>query len=376
MIRFRPYLDRAAYCAQVWIFQPVSLILALIFRFIKPEKDVIHISAMVHIPYYTVDLLRSHGLNADYLAIGNNPCWNQCDFHYQKPTLRAKRAFWEFYWLWFRLIRYKIIHCHFMKLPSESWWEAKWIKLSGRKIVTHYRGCEIRDWKALVNRYPNINICSKCDYRRRLCTGILLEKRRKEAAKWSDLELVTTPDLLQFAAKAVHLPFFIPPDQKILDRCDLEKPSDRFVIVFASNHPGIEGLEHIQKSIENLKATGLNIEFNHLEGVNHDHVLRALKRAHLSIGKMKMGYYANAQVESLALGVPVVTFIRKEFQTQALEHSGLILTDLDHLEETLRDYIENPEKLKQKSDLAKVTAKQHHDPHKITEALLSLYREM
>jgi len=41
---------------------------------------------MVHIPYDTVAILRKFGMKADYLAIGESPYWDKCDF--RKPFSR------------------------------------------------------------------------------------------------------------------------------------------------------------------------------------------------------------------------------------------------------------------------------------------------
>ena len=48
------------------------------------------------------------------------------------------------------------------------------------------------------------------------------------------------------------------------------------------------------------------IQYVELTGVTHERVLRELADADLSIGKMKMGYYANHQIESMAAGMRMI----------------------------------------------------------------------
>ena len=110
-----------------------------------------------------------------------------------------------------------------------------------------------------------------------------------------------------------------------------------FRIVHATNHPGIEGTRHIVAAVESLKKKGYDIELRLLSGVTQERVLAEMADADLTVGKMKMGYYANAQVESLALGVPAVTCVRPEFLTPELVESGSIFATIDTLEATLEE---------------------------------------
>ena len=62
----------------------------------------------------------------------------------------------------------------------------------------------------------------------------------------------------------------------------------------------------------------------------HDQVIKAFSEADLAIGKMKMGYYANTQIESMVIGVPTITYVRPEFITKELQDSGFILCGSVH----------------------------------------------
>ena len=75
--------------------------------------------------------------------------------------------------------RYEIVHAHFMVTLTRSGWEWPLLKRMGRRLVVHYRGCEIRD-RALNQRlHPEVNICQECDYRPRLCEAPINVQRRR-----------------------------------------------------------------------------------------------------------------------------------------------------------------------------------------------------
>jgi hypothetical protein len=125
-----------------------------------------------------------------------------------------------------------------------------------------------------------------------------------------------------------------------------------------------------------LIAGGYKIHFIVLQGVPHDRILEELSTADLSIGKMKMGYYANFQVESLMMGVPAVTWVRDEFMTDALRESGLILTDLAHLEETLRHLLDHPEALLLRKAVARSSVRRLHGNEQLSGWLADRYKAL
>jgi hypothetical protein len=340
-------------------------------------RSVLHVSYMVHIPYYTVRLLREHGYRADYLAIGRSSTWDKADYCFEGPRWRLLRPLFELWWFWTVMTRYEIIHLHFLITPSATCWELPVLKSLGRKIVAHYRGCEGRDREKNMVLHPSMNICQQCDYNPQVCNIPLNRIRRDAASHYADLRLVTTPDLLDFVPSALHFPFFSPLEETLPHRTTRRWPErGRFKIVHATNHPGIEGTEDILMVINRLRARGYPIDFVFLRGVSHDRVLGEYADADLSIGKMKMGYYANAQIESLACGVPAVTYVRPEFLTKEIQESGLILASLENLETVIADHIDHPEKLEQKSRAAKTSVGMLHDNGALTRRLVQFYESL
>jgi hypothetical protein len=281
----------------------------------------------------------------------------------------------EFRLFWNVVARYEVVHAHFMVTMSRTGWELPVLKRMGRKLVVHYRGCEIRNRQRNMSLHPHDNICEECDYDPYVCEAPLNVHRRQLAAAYGDATLVTTPDLKDFVPHATHVKFFRPRDA---DR-PVEPVAARtgaFTIVHATNHPGIEGTRHIVRAVEALKAKGHDIDLRVLSGVTQQTVLSHIASADLTIGKLKMGYYANAQVESLALGVPAITNVRPEFMTPELAESGLIFATIETLEEILEHYVENPAALAQKRARAKQSAQRLHDNQAIARQIDSIYQQV
>jgi hypothetical protein len=377
-IAMRNGLDALA-LAVLW---PLNQVLVRVRRSAFTPGAVLHVSYMVHIPWLTVNVLRAHGLKADYMAIGDSPVWNTCDFRVPYSPWPVIRVVQQMWWFWGVMAKYEIVHLHFMVTLTSTGWELPLLKKMGRKIVVNYRGCEARDREMNMRLHPDSNICEECDYwvdteARYMCQLDLIANRRAAAARYGDLVLVTTPDMRDFMPDAIHFPFFAPQDHQLPFRSaaglDATGP---LRIVHATNHPGIEGTRVIREVLERLDAKGYSLESVFLEGVPHDVVIHELASADLAIGKMKMGYYANAQIESMMLGVPTVTFVRPEFMTTDLEESGFIICELAELEEVLEHYLRHPEELSYKRARARPSIEELHNNGELARRLIGIYQQL
>jgi hypothetical protein len=273
------------------------------------------------------------------------------------------------------MARYEVIHAHFMVTVTRTGWEIPLLRQMGRKLVVHYRGCEIRNREAILASRPGMNICEECDYApHRPCEATYNVTRRALAAAHANAVLVTTPDLQAFARDAEHMPFFTP-ETAVAPPMPVDSERE-FLIVHATNHPGIEGTARIRKAVDGLRAQGLRVRLEVLHGARHEEVLAALARADLAIGKMKMGYYANAQIESMALGVPTITYVRPEYMNDELRDSAFIFATLETLPSVLAYYVSNPDALAAKRRQARESILRLHDNAAIAGRYRTLYQRL
>ena len=358
---------------------PINLLLVFLRRKTMRPGSVLHISNMVHIPYYTVKALRRVGVEAEYLAIGRSETWSQCDYNLVPSIWPPVRVAQEFFLFWKVVAKYEVVHSHFMISTAKFGWDLPVLRKLGRKVVVNFRGCDIRDRTLNMQLHPDVNICQDCDYAPDYpCQSSLLRHKRSLVRRYGDKFLVTTPDMRDFVPEAEHFPFFTPEIDKDTYRGSHDEKGRRqsWKIVHATTHPGIEGTAEIEKAIDGVRSFGHRIEFVVLKNVSHEQILRELATADLSIGKMKMGYYANAQIESMFLGVPAVTCIRAEFMTEELKQSGFILTTLEELSECLRYYLEHPHALAEKRRLAQSSIGALHDNESLAQELKRIYRNV
>lgn len=373
--RLKQAIARGAYAGSRLLLWPLNRILCVAFRNrgYRP-RSVLHVSYMVHIPWQATRELRKLGWHADYLGIGNSPHWTRCDI--KAPDSHALvRAFVEFWFFWTVMARYEAVHLHFMLTPSQDAWEPELLRRMGRAVVAHFRGCEARERAKNMRLHPEMNICHNCDYNATVCSSSNSVRRRELAKIWATATLVTTPDMLDFMPSAEVSSFFAPDVDAPIEHAgwDGARP---LRLVHATNHPGIEGTDEIRAAVRRLRDKGYAIEFQVLSDVSHATVLQALRDSDLAIGKMKMGFYANSQIESMALGVPTLTWVRPEFMTPELRASGFIVCHLRDLEATIEHYLMHPEALNEKRRLARSSILRLHDNSEIASRMVRAYTEM
>ena len=369
-------LDRSA-TRVLWAVRApnvLAYVLAMFMKWWAPRRAVLHVSYAVHVPWFTTRVLRRHGIQADYLSMTRSSHWDRYDYLYGtgRRRYRAFRAFKEAWWVLRVVTRYHAVHLHFGMTLTRAGWELPLLKRLGRRIVVHFRGCEARDRGRNMALHPSINICQQCDYSPHICRRPEIIERTRRALAYADHVLVTTPDMNDFLPHAEHLPFIVPETPPPVDQ-DTRREGAVLRIVHATNQPGIEGTADIADAVSRLRRRGRAVELKVVTGVPHEQVLDAFRQADVAIGKMKMGYYANAQIESMVLGVPTITWVRPDLLTPELRSSGFIFCRLSELESTLERLVDDPALLARHRRQARASVLALHDNRRIAGRLAQIY---
>jgi hypothetical protein len=131
--------------------------------------------------------------------------------------------------------------------------------------------------------------------------------------KHADRIYALNPDLLRVLPKrAQFLPYAHIDLREWRPVTHREKPSRTPVVVHAPTHRGVKGTRHVLDAVSNMKKQGLRFEFRLLEGITHDRVREEIEQADLVVDQLLVGWYGGIAVEAMALGKPVVSYVREE----------------------------------------------------------------
>lgn len=275
------------------------------------------------------------------------------------------------------IYRYDIFHFFYgvtllpfqLDLPLYRW--------LGKKVVMEYLGNDIQGYAASVNQYRWTNIAHMMSPEEGEAYDRRIQRRYRREQRYVDHSLVCAPCYSEFAPGAELLPLAL----------DLEQypyslpPACNGVlrIMHAPTHRGFKGTRYIVSAIERLQAEGFQIELDLVEGVSHAALRERYKECHLFIDQILCGWYGTASIEALAIGRPVVVFIRKSYLAEVDFAAQLPFfnADPDTIYQVLREIVEaGSECLLPRSRSGRQFVEAHHDASSVAKRLLRIYQNL
>ncbi|MBN1292799.1 MAG: glycosyltransferase [Candidatus Latescibacteria bacterium] len=347
----------------------------------KEVRSVLHVSVLSHKPYMLSLLMRQKGLKSEYMAVHAESGWLQVGdkgYDYNIPWNMSGlifRPFITLHFFWNIMRRYDVIHYHFASFLTYDGRELFYLKLMGKVIVVHFRGCDLRQKSENNMKNPELNCCQECEYPNGSCENEDQMLRIRLARKYADLLFVTTPDLLDFLPEAEHIPFIMPFGVDINNIEPAPRTPGTFRVVTSSNHDSVDGTKYIRNAVKRLQREGRSIELIEVHNTPYEKALSIYKSADIYAGKLLMGYYNNANIECMMMGVPCLSYIRDEFFDR-IPDCPIIITRPETVYQKLCEYMDKPEDLQTAANKGIAFVKKYHDPDIILRHLIKRYNEV
>jgi glycosyltransferase involved in cell wall biosynthesis len=202
--------------------------------------------------------------------------------------------------------------------------------------------------------------------------------RVKIFSQIADLIYALNPDLLRvLPSKAKFLPYahLNPKDWE----CSTKSPGSKPLVVHAPSNRSAKGTQQIIDAISRLKAEGISCELVLVENTSNVEAMGIYKRADLIVDQLLAGWYGGFAVEAMALGKPVVCYIREEdlkfVPPRMAEQLPLINARPDSVYSVLKDWLSaRKHELSQRGRLSREFVENWHDPELIAHNVASDYR--
>ena len=221
-------------------------------------------------------------------------------------------------------------------------WDIRLLKLLGRKIFVTYQGDDARQGEYCRKHFA-INFATEVDaeyYNERREAA----KRRNVAVfdRYADGIYSLNPDLLHvLPARAKFLPY------ATVDLDDWKYVSPRqdgpIRIGHAPTHRAVKGTRHVIAAVERLQREGLDIEFVMIEIEPRGRMREVYASIDILVDQVLAGWYGGLAVECMALGRPVIAYLREEDLKFILpgmaENMAVISATPETLYEVLRTWV-------------------------------------
>jgi glycosyltransferase involved in cell wall biosynthesis len=140
------------------------------------------------------------------------------------------------------------------------------------------------------------------------------DERARQRIAWfdeyADLIYAVNPDLLWVLPKRAR---FVPyAHLDITDWVPVDKaPTETPLVIHAPSHRGVKGTAYILEAVNRLKTEGVAFEFVLVEKLSNAEARKLYERADLVVDQLLAGWYGGFAVEAMALGKPVICYLRE-----------------------------------------------------------------
>jgi len=333
-------------------------------------------------PYLYVKGLRELGYKADYMAFNfDKDSWlaRSCDIDLQLDgtedlhTAKSKEIDFFIY----AIENYDIFHFHsgYGLLNSAfGFWdrlsEIKYLKKIGKKVFISWWGCDIRT-EDIDGRYI-YSACNKCEDSIRKSCNSSAEKKDviKKAYEYSNY-MFSCGDLAASYKGIEWLDIAIDCDEwkplkfeEIPTEFRLPK-TDKIRIYHSFGNSQIrgdvKGTYFIKEAVNKLQNEGVNVEFIFFDKIPNKDLKYFQAQADIVVDQLYTGFYGSTGAECLAMGNPVVTYIRPEVEAILPHKHPLINANIENIYFVLKDLLNDKEKIKEIGlESRKYTLEYHH----------------
>lgn len=224
---------------------------------------------------------------------------------------------WIFYWA---LMRYDVFHYFYDRGITYTPYrlginpeELELLQRTGKRLYTYAYGADVRT-RDTVLRNGGHNICSTCPAPMTHCICSEEEGRRNiENIRKVATQMIATGDM------RIHVPgyrelFYWPIDvyEARFAYVGVRPRGDRPLrIAHAPNHAPFKGTQYILDAVERLQREGHAIELVKVQGVPNDEVLALFRSSDVIADQLIQGSYGYTALEGMALGKPVIAYLRE-----------------------------------------------------------------
>lgn len=269
---------------------------------------------------------------------------------------------------------YDVFHFHFGETFLKDRADLEFLKKHGKKLVVQHRGSDVR-MLSIAQSYNNQYVRVKGGRRRQ---EEQIVQKLKELSAYIDHAIVADHELLPYVVnhyKHVHiLRQFI-----TLDKFKPFYPSTlstRPLILHAPTNTYLKGTEVVLEVINRLRRNGHEFDFILVEGMTHEEAIQCYKKADIIIDQLLQGSFGVFSLEGMALGKPVLCYIRKQLLNKYPPGLPIVLADTTTCYEVLKQLIHKPERRHLLGKAGRQYIERYYDSHVLGKQLKNIYKQL
>ena len=269
--------------------------------------------------------------------------------------------------------RYDVIHFHFGGTLLPHYLDLPILKLLGKKMVMNYWGSEVRLRDVASRNNPfynalNVHVIGNDDEK---------VKRMKRVSHYVKVAIVADYELFSYVS-----PFFrqVAIVQQAIDTSKFKpvfpNPNNSDpLIVHAPSRKNVKGTSYIEEAIARLKKK-YRFDFLCLHQAKNEEVKEAFKKADIIVDQLLLGTYGIVSVEAMALGKPVICYIREDLVSKYPKDLPIVNANPHTIEDALETLLVDPKLRFELGMRSRAFAERYHDSKVVAEKLVTVYESL
>jgi hypothetical protein len=147
----------------------------------------------------------------------------------------------------------------------------------------------------------------------------------------------------------------------------------RPLIVHAPSAPGAKGTRHVLAAVEKLRSE-CDFDFQLIHGMTPLEAREWMSRCDIFVDQLIAGEYGVAAVEAMALGKPVLCYIKPSLIGSYPAHFPIINADPDSIAEVLRQLLKDGPRRRSAGEASRAWAEERHDARKVVARIADYYK--
>lgn len=279
--------------------------------------------------------------------------------------------------------RYDVFHFNFGQTffsftgtPDRLLEDVLWLRRLGKKVFMTFQGCDVRDRFFCERSFPT-SACAECD-NHASCNEQFNEEKRfisSMVAEHASHVYALNPDLVHACPTAEFLPYSSVDPKEWTPAGSSGSADGRVRILHSPSSRSIKGTKYVLSAVEHLKSKGYPVDLMLVENIPWAQVKQYYSRADIVVDQLLVGWYGAFAVECMALGKPVLCYLRHDdFSCVSFrDELPLVSTSKETLVDDLIKLIEDATLRKELGEKSRAFAETHHDPLRIAEKVVADY---
>jgi hypothetical protein len=218
--------------------------------------------------------------------------------------------------------------------------EMKAVRRLGRRLYTYAYGADVRtrETTLALGRY---NFCIECPEPMKFCVCDESEGAANIARiRGLATAMVTMGDMQAYAPDARNFHYW-PIDIQKVRYVGVDRPDGRALrVAHAPNHAHFKGTKYLVAAVERLRSEGRAIELVRVQGVPNSEVMTLFASCDVVADQFIDGFHGYTAVEAMALGKPVLCYLRDPSMAIDPANCPVINVWPDTVYDTLKDCLE------------------------------------